>query len=376
LCSIVRGVKMTNHEITSKQMQAIFILFWAGSAVVTGINPDAKQDSWISILFAGIMILPLLALYVRIIKLYPGLNLFEIVFKIFGNIFGRIISSFFVLYFIHLGGMVTIVFTSFVQILNMPETPELLMTTFIVLLASWSAKNGPENIGRLSKFIWPLVAVSIGITFIVAIKNMDINYIKPIMETNFKSLLSAAFNFSALPLAEIVLCICFFSSVNTKAKPAKIFTKSLISFIILMLAIVFRNILVLGIPTALIFYHPSYQSVSIISVGDFFTHIEVLIGINLLLAGFIKVTVCLYASSLGISKILNISDQKTIIVPCALLINTITGMLYSNPQANLMFIKVYPFYFFPIQVILPFIIWIGAEIQSKINTAGAQSKAQ
>lgn len=243
---MVRGIKMTNHEITSKQMQAIFILFWTGSLVISGFNPEAKQDSWISILIAAVMLAPLLALYVRIIKLYPGLNLFEIIIKIFGNVLGKIFSFLYVCYFIHLGGMVIHVFATFVKVLNMPESPELLIAVFMGVLAVWSVTNGPENIGRLAKFVWPIIAVSVSLTFIIATKDMDINYIKPIMETNFKSLLSAASTYFALPLAEAVICLCFFSSISAKAKPTKIFIKSFVFFIALLLLTTFRNLLVLG----------------------------------------------------------------------------------------------------------------------------------
>lgn len=101
-----------------------------------------------------------------------------------------------------------------------------------------------------------------------------------------------------------------------------------------------------------------------------------LIGINLVLAGLIKASVCLYAASLGITKVFNIPDQKTIVVPCALLMNTLAGagILYSNSISVQSFIKAYPFYALPFEVILPLIIWVGAEIQNKIKTAGTSSK--
>jgi len=364
---------MTNHIITGKQMQAIFILFWAGSVVATGINSEVKQDTWISILIASMMILPLIALYIRVIKLCPGLNLFEILIKVFGGVFGKILSVAFVWYAVHIATGLMEDFTTFVQVSSMTETPKYLTAAFIFLLAVWSIKSGPENIGRLSKFVWPIVAIATLLTIIIGAREMDINNLKPVMQADLKSLLSASFSMSMLPLGEIVLCLSFFSSASTKSNTSKIFTKSLICITIFFVATAARNVLILGVPSALMFYYPSYLSASLISVGDFFSRVEALIGIVAVLTGFIKICVCLYTASLGLSKILNISDQKTMVVPCGLLITTFFSLLYSNTLSWIEWLKVFPIYTIPFQIILPLIIWIGAEIQAKIKNTGIGS---
>jgi len=360
---------MTNHVITGKQTQSIFIMFWLGSIVVSGINPETKQDTWVSILLASVLILPLMALYVRIIHLYPGLNLFDILFKVFGRIFGRILSLLIIFYAIHLGSMVIKVSSEFIDIVNMPETPELLTIVFITLFSIWSVKSGAENIGRLAKFTYLILLVSIALTFIIGLKDMKLDNLKPVMQTDFKSLLSAAYTLDTLPLGEMVLILVFFSSVSAKASASKIYVKSLISMTILYLVVTLRNVMILGVPMALMVDFPSYSSVSVISVGDFFSRVEVLTGINLILAGFIKGSVCLYAASVGLTKVLSIQNQKSTVVPCALLIATLSGMVFSNSTDMLEFVKVLRIYVIPFQIIIPLMIWIGAEIQTKLNSS-------
>jgi spore germination protein KB len=363
----------TNHVMTGKQIQSIFILFWMGSLVISSINPEAKQDSWISVLMAGVMILPLFAILIRITKLYPGLNLFEIMFKVFGGILGRILAVFFISYCFLLGTYVIKIFAQFVKILNMPETPELLIQVFMMLLSVWAVKSGPEVIGRLCKFLWPIAATLTTLATIVATKYMDFNNLKPVMETNFKSLLSGAFFYFAIPFGEVVVCLSLFSSVSTKASTTKIYAKSLISFLVFILVVILRNTLVLGIPNELMYYFASYQCVSIISVGDFFTRIEVLIGIDLMLGGFTKVCVCVYASSLGMAKIFNIQDQKTMAIPCGLIMIMLAIMFYPIEYT---WLNMYRIYAFPFQVIFPVMMWIGAEIQTKTKAVGANANTQ
>jgi len=356
---------MSDHMITGKQMQCILIMFWLGSLVIVGYNQDAKQDYWVSILGAAVATLPLIFLSVRLIHLYPGQNLFEIIIKIFGNVFGKIISFIFVFFAIHLGAMVIKTFCTFIKILNMPETPEILTTTFIILLSVWSVKSGPENIGRLSKYCWPILEVSVIITVFLGFKDMNFDNLKPVLNTDLKLLASGCFTLFALPLGEVVVCLSFFSSVSSNINLLKIYLKALAFTIAMILIVYLRNILILGIPSAGMFYYPSYQAVSIISLGDFFNRVEVIIGLNLVLAGFIKACVCLYTASLGLTKILNFSNQKTAVVPCGLLMATLTGLLYSNTTELFAFVSAYRIYSFPFEVIFPIIILIGAEIQTR-----------
>ncbi len=360
---------MTNHTITGRQIECVMIMFWSGSLVILTYNTSAKQDVWISVLIAAIMILPNLALFSRIIKLYPGLNLYDIIIKICGKIAGKIVCFIYLIFSLHLGSMVVNTFNGFIHTMNTPETPPILTGAMVIALAAWAAKNGPENIARLAKYTWPILLVSISATFFIAIKNMNPNNLMPLLEADFKSLLAGASFYYTLPLGEGVLCLCFFSAVDKKVTAFKVFVQGLIWFIVLLLLIVLRNIMVLGFPSDIQFYYPSYQAVSILSVGEFFTRMEVLIGINLMLAGFIKICVCVYCSSLGLTKLLNFSDQKQAVIPCALIIFTFAGLLTSSSIQYANFTKHYQIYALPFEVILPVILWIVAEIRNKVGNS-------
>ncbi|MBW7571401.1 GerAB/ArcD/ProY family transporter [Caproiciproducens faecalis] len=356
-----------NHKITAKQIEATLFMFWMGSIVVIGASSQAKQDSWIAILLAGILFLPLMFLYIRLSTLYPGKNLYEILFAVFGKIFGRVITLIYVLYSIHLGALVLNVFSTFIHVLNMPETPEPAILFFIILLAVWTVKSGPENIGRISKYTFPILVASILVTFVLSIKDMDLGYLKPIMNTDMKTLLSSALSVCILPLGEIIICLSFLSAVDNQVKMSKVYFQGMIWTLAIILIVNIRNILILGFPSVTMFYFPSYEAVSIISIGEFFSRIEVLIGVNLMLAGFIKVAVCVYSASLGLTKLLNAEDQKLFVVPCGLMMVTLSGMLYENTIEWMESIKIYEIYAIPFLVLLPVVILIGAEIRARKN---------
>lgn len=364
---------MTNHKITGKQLESIFVLFLLGSTAITAVNRDAKQDSWISLSMSVIAAIPLIMLYVRLNKLYPGLDFFEILFKVFGKVVGRIIALIFIFYAINFGGILTWFFAQFVHVLGMVETPICLTSAFFITTGIWAAKNGPECIGRLSKFVLPLILFSIGITFIIAIKDMNFSYMKPVMETDFKALLSGAFAYLVVPLGEIIICFNFLAFTDDKVSTTKIYLSSILLFFIFILVALMRNILVLGVPTTIMFYYPSYEAVSVLSLGGFFTRMEVLIGMNLLLAGFIKITACLYTASLGITRVINIQDQKKVAVPTGLLILTSAKTQFANTVEELTFIKPYSIFATLFEILLPLIVWAVAEFKAKIKSTEIQA---
>lgn len=365
---------MTNHNITGNQMQSIFVMYWLGSLVVIGASKDTKQDYWISVLISVIFIAPMIILYCRLIKLYPEKNLFDILFDVFGKGFGRVISMLYVLFALHLGSMVTKVFSIFIRVVNMPETPEAITSSILILIAIMSVINGPENIGRVAKFTWKFVVVFIVFATAVGFKDMNFDNLLPMMDSDIKAILGSSYNLFALPLSEGILCLSFFSAVSKKENPYKILIKALAIAILTILTVALRNILILGVPSTLLDYFPSYQAISVVSIGEFFSRFEVLVGVNLMLAGFIKVCVCLYTSSLGLVKVLNIKDQKMVVAPCALIILTLSQMLYNNVQELFGFIPYYEIYAAPFEIILPIITLIGAEIRHRTNSGGSKGK--
>ena len=362
---------MTDHTITDRQMQCVVTLFLLGSLILVAYNKELNQDSWASFLIAAVIILPIICVYSRIVYLYPGQNIFEVLTKIFGNIAGKILSFLMVLYSIYLGALIFKNFSQAIRILNLPDMPEILIFTFLLLASSFSVANGPENIGRLSKYIQPIFVVSIFATVIIGFKDMNFNNIKPILNTDFKIMLNESFTLCAVSFGEIVVCLPLFASVSSLTNPLKTFLKGIGVATAIFIIVSLRNILILGTPSEDMFYFPSYEALSVLSVGDFLTRMEALISANLVMAGFIKICVCLYMASLGLTKILNFPNQKTAIIPCGLIMITLAGLLYSNTLQMIDFVQFYRYYAIPFQIILPLVILIGAEIQTRKKTSSA-----
>ena len=367
---------MNNKQISGRQMQYVIIMFLLGSALIVGGTSKAKQDSWISILIAFIMVLPMIFVYDTILRKYPGDNIFDILIKVFGRITGKIICLLFVWFTIHLGSLVLDTFSQFIHLVNLPETPKVITTTAIILLSIWIVHSGVESVGRVAKSTFPILASSVLLTILTSLKDMNFNNIKPVLSTDWKALLNSSFAVFSLPLCELSIIMALFSYVTPKERPKKIYIKGLSIAVLFLVMANLRNLFVLGVPSENHFYFPSYQAVSITSIGDFFTRFEVLIGANLLLACFIKVCVCLFASSIGLAKVFNIKEYQTMVAPCGLMMILLSSIAFDNTKEMFKFMDIFKIYTIPFEVLLPLIVLLAVQIKTRKKKQSAPPKLE
>lgn len=361
------GGTMDKEIISGKEAVAVFVLFLIGDVLVIGTSHESRQDAWLSVLIALTMFIPLILACSRIVSLYPQKGLYDIVISIFGNFIGKVIILVYVLYAILLGAIVIRIFSEFINIVTMPETPQMVIQIFLLIFCAWMVKSGIESMGRWSKFVLPIVIITILITTSIALKDMHVSYLKPVGGSGISNIMQGAFTAFSYPLAESVLILPIYGSVKKGENPKRIFFAGTAIGTVLMLMAYFRNILVLGITSYGMHIFPSYTAISVISMGEFFTRIEVLVGLLFLLGGYVKISVCLFDAAIGMVKIFNLENYKAMAYPAGLLTLTLAIIINKNAAEFFTWEKIYKFVAIPYQVILPLIILAAAEIKNFLN---------
>lgn len=355
-------ILILKENMEARQIVFLMVMFIFGSSIIMGVNSSAKQDTWISILVAIIMALPMVLIYARIIKLNPGESLFDISEKLFGKIIGKIIIVLVTWYAIHLGTMVLCNFEKYIEITSLLNTPEILVAGLMVFVTIYIGKSSITTLGKWSSFVLPIVISIVVLTIIMATGSLDVNNILPIMGHSPSTIVNGSINIFSFPFAETVLLLCLGCFFKKEDSPYKIYISGLLIGGIILIIVFLRNITILGVGLVTETYFPSYAATRIIEFGDFLTRVEGAITINFVLAGITKIAVCLIAATKGISKLFNVKNYKDLIVPTGVMILTLCTFLYSSVLQMFGFIKVYPIYAFPFQVIIPIIIWIASEI--------------
>ncbi|MCX7711198.1 MAG: endospore germination permease [Clostridia bacterium] len=356
---------MYKEQITDREAISMLLLFVIGSTLIIGIGGDAKNDAWIAGIAGILMALPIILVYSRISSLFPGKDLFDILTSILGKVFGKTVAVLYIWYAFHLGALVIRNFGEFINTVAMPETPMLVPMLCLGLVCIVAVRAGIEVLGRISTYlVFPLMAI-IMIVQILAIPELKPNYIKPFLSQGIMPILKGGFSAFAFPFAETILFIAVFFSLKTKRSPYKVYFSGLSIAGVLILLLTIRNIMVLGDLLGRL-YFPSHVAVSRINIGNFLERIEVSVAFVFIVGAFVKTGVCLFAACRGIGKVFNLTDYKPIVIQTGLLMIYFSYIVYDSimEMRNWAF-KVYPYYAFPFQVILPLVIWIAAEIKTR-----------
>lgn len=357
---------MNKERVSEKQGISLIFLFIIGSSTIYAQGLEAKKDLWLAFILGILMVLPLSIIYARIHYLFPEKNLFDVLEICFGKFIGKILILLFVSYVFFVTGDIFITFGQFITDVNFPETPQMISILFLGLLCIWGVNNGIELLGRFSKLFVFIPITSLIITIFFLIPKMNINNLRPMLEEGIKPVLEGTFSVFTFPLVQIVLFPMVFSSFKKGASSYKIYVTGLLTGGTFLALLSITNILVLGVETATSTFYPIHAAISRISVFDIIERIEVVITTTFIIGGFIKLSILLLSICKGVAKVLNFKDYRFIIVPLLLLILNLSYFQYETVIYYFNFgRKIWPYYTFPFQTILPIIIWIAAEIKTK-----------
>jgi len=208
----------------------------------------------------------------------------------------------------------------------------------------------------------------------------EFDNLKPVLYDGLKPVLEASYSIFTFPFAEVVVFLSIMGNLSKNSSVYKVYYCSLLIGGTVLLVIAVRSLLVLGVPIKLLQYFPSYTSTRVIRVGTFLQRIEASIAIVFMISGFTKTTICLHAATNGLAHLFNIKNYHRLAAPVGILMALYS--LYMYGDAARMFewtANIYPYYAIPHQIIYPVIIWIAAEIKSRIldkNNAASTNDAE
>lgn len=356
---------MNIEKITDKEAICIITLFIMGSTLILGIGGETKNDAWITAIVGMLFSIPFYFVYSRILSIFPGKDLFEILDLVFGRYIGKFVALLYIVYAFHLGALVTRNFGEFVSTLGMPETPIFVALLTVGIVCIVGVRLGTEVIGRTCAYLIIVVFAIIVFVQVLAIPQMHFNYIKPVFYTPLPKIIRGAFSVFSFPFAETVVLMGTFSALKSKKSPYKVYFTGLFLAGFIIVFVTMRNIFLLG-KSFWLFYFPSYMAVSQIEIGRFIQRIEVAVSFVFAVAAFTKISICLHTACKGIGRVFGLKDYRPLTINVGLLMIYFSFIVFDNiMDMSYSAFNVYPYFAFPFQAVIPLILWIGAEIKRK-----------
>ncbi|MEC2070579.1 GerAB/ArcD/ProY family transporter [Alkalihalophilus marmarensis] len=217
--------KMT---ITPSQLALFVIQTQVGVGVLSMpfsvFDAGAKTDGWISILLAGLVVQIIIFVYMFISKRFPNSNLYLILESVFGKWLGKFLILIHVVYFISVGAVILILFSSVLTIWAFPNTPQFLKVGIAVFTAWYLAKENVRIIARFHVIVSVLLVLVILLT-VTAFTHAEYRYVLPIGHTGITNIILSA-KAATLSLLGFEIFIILFATtegtIKTKVKAATI----------------------------------------------------------------------------------------------------------------------------------------------------------
>lgn len=253
------------------------------------------------------------------------------------------------------------------------NTPPTVLLIFILGVCASTVGRGVEVLARCSVVLVPF-AILVGIIDVVlSIPRMDFNNILPIFDISAKNFLWATHSAAIFPFAQTVTFTMVFSSLNNKKSRYPSVALAIIISGLFLSLLQLRNALILG-PMISKYIFPSYIAIQTINIADVLSRLEVIVTIFFLFSGFIKVSVLLYGTVLGMSQILNLRSYRPLIIPVVILFTILSPSSVRNFVESIEFTdKGYPIYALPWEVGIPLMTLIVASVRKLPRAEGEET---
>ena len=318
----------------------------------------AKQDAWLSFLvaFTGGVIISLVVINLSL--RFPGQTLFEYLPLILGRFPGKIIGFFYVWLFIHFCALVDREYCSTIVAAFMPETPLVVFLIHGTIMAAYIAYCGLEVLARINQLFLPLNAGLLTTLFVLVTPEMKVINILPVFDTSLLSLAKSTIT----PLSwfgEIVALAVIIPYLAEQKNIYHLTIKALFFVLILIELATIGVLLVFGPTLTSSYFFPVLSWTKMINIANFVERLEILPIVIWITSGTVKGALFLWAAALGSAQLLGLKDYRSLLLPLAVIVTTLSYLLHPSIIDLLNFLtQAFPFYALTFEFIIPFLLLI------------------
>jgi len=326
----------------------------------------AQQDMWLSPIWASVIGFFTVFVSVVLHRLYPGCTVFQYSERILGKVPGKVLGLLFLLFYLHVSGVVIRQYVSFLKTVFLIKTPLFALLGSMVLVCAYAVRGGVEVMGRAAQIFVPFLFLLVAIINLLLIPELDPKNLFPIMEKGLKPSL-----LGSIPpqgwYSEFFLITVLLPYVSDRKNEMKWGMASVVTVLVTMVMTNLGTYLLFGKLTEN-YTFPVLESARYIGVADFIEHVESILAAIWVMGLFVKVTVFYFAVVIGLSQWLNLSDHRPVVLPVGFLI-VVMGMWAAPTVVKLYDVvgTTYPFYKITIQTLIPTILLLIALLRKNLR---------
>jgi spore germination protein len=183
---------MNKPKISHIQLRGLIVSTSVGVGVLSlpgDLGEAMGNNGWIAVLIAGLLLIPLMAVYNQIFKLYPDKDFFEIGKETLGSFIFTIFLIIIVGHFTLTCAIVARSLGELIKIILLQSTPLEFIIIIFILATSYIACYEIDVIARASYFIYPIIIFFSLIIVLMSLPYADFTRILPLFQTDIPSII-------------------------------------------------------------------------------------------------------------------------------------------------------------------------------------------
>ncbi|MEI4831239.1 endospore germination permease [Bacillus sp. FJAT-53711] len=356
-------------KISSFQMGIIMYVTVLATAILvlpSAAGKSAKQDLWLSPIWASLIGFLSSWIFIKLNKLYPRENIIQYSEHIIGKFAGKALGCIYLFLILFENGLVIRDYAEFIIISFLPKTPLYVMFSSIVLVSALTVYGGIEVLARATQIFFPIFTLPFLLLIVLLLPDMEFHNILPIMGNGVLPSIRGAIDVQSWlgDFFYISFLLPFLQDRENRSK------WGMFSVTAIVLTMVITNLIAIFVFGGITqnYIYPLLNLVKYISIASFFEHIEALIMALWVIGIFVKVSVIYYALALGTAQWINVYDYKPFVLPLGFLQVLFGFWVASNFQELASFLsKSSIFFFFSMQIVLPLFLLLIAFMKRKLG---------
>jgi spore germination protein (amino acid permease) len=183
---------MNRDKDTITHQQFFFLIIQTqlgvgGLSLPYEMHKSAQSDGWISILLAGLLLQGVLLMYFMLFKKFKSKNILDISAFVLGRKIGKLISLFYMLYFISVGSLILVLYVRIIDRWILPYTPNWVIGGLLLLSGIYLSVGGLKVLARFYTLVTPLILLLL-LLVSYTLKDANIYYMLPIGQAGIKDI--------------------------------------------------------------------------------------------------------------------------------------------------------------------------------------------
>ncbi|CAH1209028.1 Spore germination protein YndE [Paenibacillus plantiphilus] len=315
----------------------------------------AGRDMWLTPVWAMLAGAAGLLIAIQLNKMYPKETIIEYCDRILGRVFGKLVGFLYLFFYIHISSIILKEYGNFIIGNFYFKTPMLVIVSSFALLCIFTARGGVEVVARTASLVTPIAFIVLVAVLVLIIPDLQPTNMLPIFEHGILPSMKGSFTVQAW-YSEFFILSFLLPYMHKREEGMKAGAFTLVAVMLTLVFVNLVSLMLMGVDTKY-YNYPLIGVARTISVAGFFQHLESLIMVLWVAGTFVKLSMFLYACTIGTSQWIGLSQYRIMALPVGFLVVLLS--VWGQPrlqELDHLFETVIPYYLLMMQIAVPLLL--------------------